>query len=590
MATRAVLLLLSLFTLSVLASHVEDWVYVEPADEYESLTFYVALKQRNLDKLEELLYAVSDPRSAQYGRRATEEEIGELVYPPQADREKVYNFLVDSWPEMLIIDYGDAYKITASVGDIAEIFSATFHWYRHTPSGHLAIRADLYGGIVIPKEIENYVQMVTGLATLPIIMKKNKVTPISEVEDTTFGYFAPSTIRRIYNIPPQTTTTNPQSSQCALEFAPEGAFTFSDFSLFCQLSDEKFYNYTHIVGPFEEGQWGNTESELDVQVLGTIGSGAENWFWTITDGWIYEMAVDIFNNETKPWIFSISYGWPEVLTCNSAVVQADCGTGDNANYIGRANAELAKLGTLRISIITCSQDEGAPSEANMYCQNNTHPVFGIYPGSSPYVTSVSGTAAVPDNSPGLESNAYPPICYQNPCSNSTTEQTCMQNNTAFEWTTGGGFSEITLSPPYQTAQVAAYLASKAMMPPKYYFWPKNRGYPDIAAIGARVLIVSGGEIAVAEGTSASTPIIAGLTTLLNDYRFNAGKTALGFLNPVLYQMPSTAFNDVTVGSNECTEGSNCCTYGYGATTGWDAVSGLGSPNFGEMLNYVKTLP
>lgn len=25
------------------------------------------------------------------------------------------------------------------------------------------------------------------------------------------------------------------------------------------------------------------------------------------------MAVDIFNNETRPWIFSISYGWPEVL-------------------------------------------------------------------------------------------------------------------------------------------------------------------------------------------------------------------------------------------------------------------------------------
>jgi len=325
--------------------------------------------------------------------------------------------------------------------------------------------------------------------------------------------------------------------------------------------------------------------------VGTIGSGAENWFWTVTDGWIYEMAVDIYNNETKPWIFSISYGWPEVLTCNSAVVQANCGSGDNADYIGRANTELAKLGTALISVITCSQDEGAPSEANMYCQNDTHPVFGIYPGSSPYVTSVAGSAAVPDKS--KTHTAQPPICNGNPCSNSTTEQSCMTNNTMFQWTTGGGFSEITIAPAYQADQIAAYKKSKAMIPPKHYYWPNNRGYPDVAAIGGRVLIVSGGQVAVAEGTSASTPIIAGITALLNDYRFGAGKPALGFLNIMLYQMSTdapTAFNDITVGSNECTEGSECCTYGYGAAPGWDAVSGLGTPNFGAMLDYVKTLP
>lgn len=135
------------------------------------------------------------------------------------------------------------------------------------------------------------------------------------------------------------------------------------------------------------------------------------------------MAVDIFNNETRPWIFSISYGWPEVLffilfscsstnslkilTCGSSVVQANCGSGDNAQYIARANAELAKLGTMRISVITCSQDEGAPSEANMYCSNDTHPVFGIYPGSSPYVTTVSGTSAVPDKNKGT--GKEPPV-------------------------------------------------------------------------------------------------------------------------------------------------------------------------------------
>jgi len=169
----------------------------------------------------------------------------------------------------------------------------------------------------------------------------------------------------------------------------------------------------------------------------------------------------------------------------------------------------------------------------------------------------------------------------------------MPNNTEFEWTTGGGFSEFVLSPSYQTAAVAAYFQSSIPKPPTQYTWPKNRGYPDVSAIGARVLIVSGGAPTVAEGTSASTPIIAGIATLLNDVRFNTGKTPLGFLNPVLYTMATAApkaFNDITIGSNLCTEGDTCCEYGYYAGAGWDPVTGLGTPNFVEMVAYIKTLP
>jgi hypothetical protein len=31
-------------------------------------------------------------------------------------------------------------------------------------------------------------------------------------------------------------------------------------------------------------------------------------------------------------------------------------------------------------------------------------------------------------------------------------------------------------------------------------------------------------------------------------------------------------------------------YGYGCATGWDAVTGLGTPNFTAILQYVQTLP
>jgi len=140
--------------------------------------------------------------------------------------------------------------------------------------------------------------------------------------------------------------------------------------------------------------------------------------------------------------------------------------------------------------------------------------------------------------------------------------------------------------------VNAYLGSSAIIPPNWTFQNTNRGYPDIAALGARILIWISGQVGVTAGTSASTPMISAIASLLNDYRLNNGKAPLGFLNPLLYKMSvaaPTAFKDINVGNNKCTEGA-CCTYGYGAWAGWDPVTGLGTPNYGNMLNYVKTLP
>lgn len=39
-----------------------------------------------------------------------------------------------------------------------------------------------------------------------------------------------------------------------------------------------------------------------------------------------------------------------------------------------------------------------------------------------------------------------------------------------------------------------------------------------------------------EGTSASTPIVSAMISLLNDARVQSGKSTLGFLNPMLYKM------------------------------------------------------
>lgn len=92
------------------------------------------------------------------------------------------------------------------------------------------------------------------------------------------------------------------------------------------------------------------------------------------------------------------------------------------------------------------------------------------------------------------------------------------------------------------------------------------------------------------GTSCATPCFSGVVALLNDARLAAGKSTLGFLNPMLYHAASVAprsFNDVTEGANM---GCGESLFGFEANTGWDPATGLGTPNFQALRDYVLSLP
>jgi tripeptidyl-peptidase-1 len=47
-----------------------------------------------------------------------------------------------------------------------------------------------------------------------------------------------------------------------------------------------------------------------------------------------------------------------------------------------------------------------------------------------------------------------------------------------------------------------------------------------------------------------------------------------------------AFQDITVGSN----GGGCTNLAFEAASGWDPLTGLGTPNFAVIRNYVSSLP
>jgi len=163
------------------------------------------------------------------------------------------------------------------------------------------------------------------------------------------------------------------------------------------------------------------------------------------------------------------------------------------------------------------------------------------------------------------------------------------------WTTGGGFADTQPQPSYQVDFVGRYINSTTL-PPYNTFNIKGRAYPDFAAIGHNVITVVDGDINPADGTSASAPIFAGIVSLLNEHRASINMPPMGFINPLFYAIARrnpSAFNDVVIGQNRCgiyifPDGTSpiCCPNAYLAEIGWDAVTGLGSPNFQILRNEI----
>lgn len=96
-------------------------------------------------------------------------------------------------------------------------------------------------------------------------------------------------------------------------------------------------------------------------------------------------------------------------------------------------------------------------------------------------------------------------------------------------------------------------------------------------------MVVDGKVQSVGGTSASAPAFAGFVSLLNEARTKAGKPAMGYLNPFLYQN-AAAFRDVTVGTNAIGRGTGTLPYGFPCAPGWDPATGLGTPNFKKLMS------
>jgi tripeptidyl-peptidase-1 len=115
---------------------------------------------------------------------------------------------------------------------------------------------------------------------------------------------------------------------------------------------------------------------------------------------------------------------------------------------------------------------------------------------------------------------------------------------------GGGFSNVFGVQNYQRAAVSAYFdqVEKSLGFEGYrqnvvdgdfssvtngVYHRTGRGYPDVAAVGDRQVVYSNGSWWLVGGTSLSAPVWGAILTLVNEERIAAGKSTVGFIQPVL---------------------------------------------------------
>ena len=310
--------------------------------------------------------------------------------------------------------------------------------------------------------------------------------------------------------------------------------------------------------------------------------------------WVHSIApgANILNVTTNPAETLGVQGFPQMMDAEQFIVDNHLASVISQSFAAAEETfhSTQSLLNLRHAFVSAAADgvtvlgsSGDGGTANSTFTPVKNPGIFPYPtvewpASDPLVTGVGGTYLCTDPVTGTSVDTTdPPANCQN------------QSNREIGWIdSGGGFSHVFAKPGYQDTLPAGSTPIGSM-----------RGVPDVGyqassrtgvlvyetAPGSTGLACPSGDPCsagwyVVGGTSSSCPQWAALVAIADQI---AGH-GLGLINPKLYSLASSAnygsyFYDVTTGNNQ----ADPSVPGYPATTGWDPVTGLGTPNAANLV-------
>jgi uncharacterized protein (TIGR03437 family) len=417
------------------------------------------------------------------------------------------------------------------------------------------------------------------LASILLSVELNDFTPEPQIVTspaplmTSFGGFhslAPADIATIYDITPLYQAGIDGTGQ-TIAIVGQSRMSVADFNAFRTRFNLPGKVPQAILVPGSPQPPTSTtfamEAALDLEWAGAVAPGADLVF--VYGSNAFQAARYAIDQNIAP-VLSVSFG-----ACESAL-----GLGSLVSYEQTAQQANAQ----GITWVNAAGDAGAAG-----CDPNGYPMAqnGLavaFPSSIPEVTAVGGTQFDEVSDGGTYWNS------QNDA-NSGSALSYIPERTWNESAVysglvagGGGMSGFYPKPAWQAGPG---VPADGM-----------RDVPDVALTAAvthdaYAMNYNGGTTTVG-GTSAATPVFAGILALVNQYLQSTGiqaQSRLGNVNPVLYQLARnnpSVFHDISTGGNQvpCAAGSPNCTsatLGYQASSNYDLATGLGSP---DVLNLV----
>jgi kumamolisin len=500
---------------------------VGPADPKQQIQVSVLLRRGSASgkfpSVEKI--GVALPRDRKY---LTREDFAKAYGASAADLEKIRAFAAEYKLKVASEDRASrTVKLSGTVEAFNKAFGASLRHYQHKSRVYRCRT----GALTIPADLNGIIEGVFGLDNRPQaethfrIRRKN----LSVNPRATDVSYSPLQVAKAYAFPTGATG----SGQCIAVIELGGGYKTVDLDSFFKnlgISTPKVTAVSVDGGansPTGDSSGPDGEVELDIEVAGAIAPAAQiaAYFAPNTDqGFIDAVTTAVHDATLKPSIISISWGGPE-----------DSWTEQSRNALNSACQDGAMMG---VTVLAASGDNGSSDGST-----SGNPTVD-FPAASPYVVGCGGTKLQISGSAISSEQAWNELA-------------------ANEGATGGGVSEFFALPSYQqTAKI-----------PKAPNGFVGRGVPDVAgdadpATGYNVVV--DGQQSVIGGTSAVAPLWAGLLALINQ---SLGAN-VGYINPLLYSAKvEPTFHDVTSGTNG----------NYSAGPGWDACTGLGSPNGAALL-------
>jgi kumamolisin len=430
------------------------------------------------------------------------------------------------------------------LGDLLDAFPTDLRMFHH-PSGAYRGRE---GQIHVPQQLFGVVTGVFGFDTRPKHRSPNRRKLIAAAGAAGPGGqngVASTEFAKRYNFPTQFQgKALDGSGQTVAIVELGGGFRTSDLKVFFQEIGVPAPNVVSISVDHAGNNPTNANSAdgevmLDIEVAGAVAPKATFAVYfgpnNGDQGFIDAISAAVHDSQRKPSVVSISWGAPEDPNDSQGI--------QNFHELFVAAAAMG------VTICVAAGDHGTADEDAFSWDGKIHV---DHPSVDDMVLSCGGTQI--DNDKDVVWNDGTPF-----------DKTVSGGG---GWAGGGGISEVVAVPTYQ---------ANANLPVSIDNGKPGRGVPDIAMSATNYFTRVDRMEGASGGTSAVAPLMAALVALLNQAK---GKN-VGFLNPFLYANAGKGVvHDVTEGTNAIAN----TIKGYNSGLGWDACTGLGTPDGTAILN------